>query len=114
MIERNFLYVGGGWVEPEDGRIVNVIYPFTEEPIGRAALGGASDIDRAVRAARAAFDHGPWSRSTPADRAAILRRAADGLEARKDEFTRLTTLADRASLENNELPLRGIRSSGDA
>jgi betaine-aldehyde dehydrogenase len=92
VIERPFLYVGGEWVEPEDGRTTDVIYPFTEEPIGRAALAGEIDIDRAVRAAWAAFDAGPWSRTTPAERAAILRRAADGIEARKGQFVRLTTL----------------------
>jgi aldehyde dehydrogenase (NAD+) len=92
LIERTSLFVRGEWVEPEDGRIADVIYPFTEETIGRAALGGPSDIDRAVSAARAAFDTGPWSRTIPAERAAILRRAAEGIEARKDEFVRLTTL----------------------
>jgi aldehyde dehydrogenase (NAD+) len=69
-----------------------VIYPFTEEPIGRAALAGPSDIDRAVRAARAAFDTGPWPGMTAADRAAILRRAGEGIDARRDEFARLTML----------------------
>jgi betaine-aldehyde dehydrogenase len=69
-----------------------VIYPFTEEPIGRAALAGPSDIDRAVRAARAAFDTGPWPRMTAIERAGILRRAGEGIEARRDEFARLTVL----------------------
>jgi aldehyde dehydrogenase (NAD+) len=69
-----------------------VIYPFTEEPIGRAALAGTSDIDRAVRAARAAFDTGPWPRMTAAERGAILRRAGEGIDARRDEFARLTVL----------------------
>jgi aldehyde dehydrogenase (NAD+) len=92
LIERDFLYIGGAWVEPESGTTTAVIYPFTEEPIGRAALAGPSDVDRAVRAARAAFDHGPWSRTTPAERATILRRAGDGIEERMDAFIRLTTL----------------------
>jgi len=92
LIERDFLYIGGEWVKPENGRTTDVIYPFTEEPIGRAALAGPSDVDRAVRAARAAFDDGPWSRTTPAERAAILRRAGEGIEARMEELIRLTTL----------------------
>jgi aldehyde dehydrogenase (NAD+) len=74
------------------GRTTDVIYPFTEESIGRAALAGPTDIDLAVRAARAAFDTGPWPRTTPAERAAILRRAGTGIDARKDDFVRLTTL----------------------
>jgi betaine-aldehyde dehydrogenase len=72
--------------------MTDVIYPFTEEAIGRAALAGPTDMDRAVRAARAAFDTGLWPRTTPAERAAILRRAGAGIEARKDQFVRLTTL----------------------
>ena len=74
MIERDFLYVGGEWVAPASGATTDVIYPFTEEPIGRAALAGSADVDRAVRAARAAFDDGP-GRARPTERAAVLRRA---------------------------------------
>jgi betaine-aldehyde dehydrogenase len=107
VIERNFLYVGGEWVAPENGRTIEVIYPFTEEPIGRAALAGRSDIDRAVRAARAALDSVTWSRTTPAERAAILRRTAEGIRARQDEFMRLTTLEVGS-------PIQGVRSQVDA
>lgn len=107
MIERDFLYVGGEWVEPESGRTADVIYPFTEEPIGRAALAGPSDVDRAVRAARAALETGPWSHATPGERAAILRRAGEGIEARKDELTALTTLEVGS-------PIAGVRHQVDA
>ena len=92
MIERDFLYVGGEWIEPASGQTTEVIYPFTEEPIGRAALAGSADVDRAVRAARAAFDDGPWPRATAAERAAVLRRAGEQIEARADELAQLTTL----------------------
>ena len=99
MIERDLLYVGGEWVEPENGATTDVIYPFTEEPIGRAALAGAGDVDRAVRAARAAFDTGPWPRAAPAERAAILRRAGAAIEARADELAQLTTLEVGSPIE---------------
>ena len=62
------LYINGEWAAPRDGRLVEVINPVTEEPIARAALGGPADIDRAVRAARAAFDAGPWAESTVQER----------------------------------------------
>jgi betaine-aldehyde dehydrogenase len=71
------LYIDGEWVEPVDGSVVDVINPATEEPIGRAALAGASDIDRAVRAARRAFDHGPWPQLGVGERAAVLTRAGE-------------------------------------
>jgi aldehyde dehydrogenase (NAD+) len=92
MITREFLYVGGEWSKPVDGGSVEVIYPFTEEPIGCAPLAGVSDVDRAVHAARTAFDDGPWRRADPIERAALLRRAGEEIQAREDEFTRLTVL----------------------
>jgi betaine-aldehyde dehydrogenase len=97
LIERDRLYVGGEWVKPRDGTTTDVIYPFTEEPIGRAALAGPADVDRAVRAARAALDG--WSKTAPAERAAILRRAAVGIDARAEELARLTTLEVGSPIE---------------
>jgi aldehyde dehydrogenase (NAD+) len=86
------LYIEGEWATPRDGRLVDVINPLTEEPIAQAALGGPADIDRAVRAARAAFDAGPWASSTVQERAAIMTRAGELIAARADEFARLLTL----------------------
>jgi aldehyde dehydrogenase (NAD+) len=86
------LYIAGEWVSPSDGRLVEVINPTTEEALGQAALAGPSDIDRAVRAARAALDDGPWASSTVRERAAVLTRAGQLIEARADEFARLLTL----------------------
>jgi aldehyde dehydrogenase (NAD+) len=109
LIERDRLYVGGEWVEPENGATTDVVNPFTEVPIGRAALAGPADVDRAVRAARAAFDDGPWSSTTPAERAAILRRAAEGIEARKEELAQLTTLEVGSPVEGVGLQVAAAR-----
>jgi betaine-aldehyde dehydrogenase len=86
------LYIGGEWLDSVDGRLVDVINPLTEESIGRAALAGPSDIDRAVRAARAAFDTGPWAASTVHERAAIMTRAGGLIAARAEELARTITL----------------------
>ena len=86
------LYIGGRWVEPSDGRHTEVVNPTTEESIGEAALAGPADIDRAVRAARAAFESGPWAASTPAERAEIMTRAARLISERADLFARTITL----------------------
>jgi aldehyde dehydrogenase (NAD+) len=86
------LYIDGEWLEPSDGRLVDVVNPLTEEVIGRAALAGPSDMDRAVRAARAAFDTGPWASSTVHERAAVMTSAAQLMAERADEFTRIVTL----------------------
>jgi acyl-CoA reductase-like NAD-dependent aldehyde dehydrogenase len=70
------LYIGGEFVKPLDGGLVEVVNPTTEEPIGQAALAGPADIDRAVRAARDAFDSGPWAASPAPERAAVMTRAS--------------------------------------
>ena len=81
VYERAKLYVGGKWVEPiEHGRI-DVVNPGTEEVIGFAPRATQSDVDRAVAAAREAFDHGPWPRTSPTERADALGRMADYLAA---------------------------------
>jgi aldehyde dehydrogenase (NAD+) len=77
-------YIGGEWAEPSDGRLAEVINPATEEPAGYVQLAGPADVDRAVHAARAAFDAGPWAASTPAERAAILSRAGELISERAD------------------------------
>jgi aldehyde dehydrogenase (NAD+) len=84
------LFIGGEWVAPSDGRLVDVINPATEEPVARAALGGPIDVDRAVRAAHGAF--APWAARSAAERAEVLRRAGELIAARAAEFAALLTL----------------------
>src|SRR3954451_24192833 len=83
-------HIDGAWATPSGGRVVDVINPATEEPIGQAHLAGAEDIDRAVRAARAAL--GPWSAASPAERATVLARAAQLIGDRAQEIARTITL----------------------
>jgi aldehyde dehydrogenase (NAD+) len=90
--EQTRLYIGGEWVQPSDGRLIDVINPTTEAPIGQAALAGPSDIDRAVRAARAAFDSGPWAGSTPEQRAAIMTTAGELIAQNAERFAQTLTL----------------------
>jgi aldehyde dehydrogenase (NAD+) len=78
--------------DPSDGRCVDVIDPTTEESIGRAGLAGPADIDRAVRAARAAFDGGPWAESTVTERAAIMTRAGELIAERAALLAQTITL----------------------
>jgi aldehyde dehydrogenase (NAD+) len=85
-------YIGGEWTEPSGGRLVEVIDPTSEEPIGHAHLAGPAEVDRAVRAARAAFDAGPWAASTATERAAILSKAGELMSERAALFARTITL----------------------
>jgi aldehyde dehydrogenase (NAD+) len=78
------IFVNGGW-EPSDGTgTLDVINSTTEEVMATIPDGTASDVDRAVAAARAAFTS--WSQTTPAERAAYLNKIAEGLMTRMDEI----------------------------
>ena len=86
------LFIGGQWVEPSTGRYFPTINPATEEPIAEIAEGDAKDVDRAVAAARQAFDVGKWPSMSASQRGKILWKIADLLEAKIDEFAMLETL----------------------
>ncbi|MEV4112684.1 aldehyde dehydrogenase [Nonomuraea sp. NPDC049695] len=75
MYRREF-YVGGEWVKPAGDEVLQVISPSSEEVVGEVPVATSEDMDRAVAAARAAFDDGPWPRLTPDERADVLVRAA--------------------------------------
>ena len=65
MYERDRLYIGGAWVAPVDDGRIDVVNPATEEVIGHAPRASVADVNRAVAAARDAFEHGPWPRTAP-------------------------------------------------
>ena len=90
LVDRRAFFVGGRWVEPAAPERFGVISPSTEEVVGRVPLAEPADIDRAVVAARDAFDHGPWPRTPPAERADVLRRAARLLRDRTDDIAWVT------------------------
>src|SRR5262249_46276237 len=78
---RHRLLIDGEWVEPASGRTFPTVNPATGETLAEIASGEAEDINRAVAAARRAFDSGPWPRMTPADRQRMIWRLADLIEA---------------------------------
>jgi len=83
------LFIDGAWVEACGTRMLDVITPATEEVFLSFAEAGEPDIDRAVEAARRAFDHGPWPRMSHAERAAYLCRIGDAMDARADDIATL-------------------------
>src|SRR5215475_1193633 len=91
MITSDALFIGGRWEKPSSDATIDVISPSTEELVGRVPAAVADDVHRAVMAAREAFDNGPWPRLAPAERAAVLRRIADGLEQRAAELATIVT-----------------------
>jgi betaine-aldehyde dehydrogenase len=91
VAQESAVLIGGQWQPSVDGQIVPVISPASEEPIAHVMLGSVQDIDRAVTAAREAFDNGPWPRMSPLERAQVLARASELLMARHDELAELLT-----------------------
>ena len=86
------LFIGGDWSSSSGGDGIDIISPSTEAVIGRVAKATTADMDRAVAAARRAFDHGPWPRMTGAERAPYLRRIAQEMGKRADDFARAWSL----------------------
>ncbi|HEU5193075.1 MAG TPA: aldehyde dehydrogenase family protein [Methylomirabilota bacterium] len=83
-------YIDGAWVDPVEPRTLDVINPATEEPVATISLGSAKDVDRAVRAARAAFP--AYSRTSKAERLALLQRIIDAYKARYDDIAKAISL----------------------
>ena len=73
------LFIGGEWVEPSSSAVFDVHSPTTEELVGRVPEAQNADVDRAVAAARQAFEHGPWPRMAPVERAAVLTKVAEAI-----------------------------------
>jgi len=86
------LLIDGAWSPAASGETLDVVNPADETVIARIPAGGSEDIDRAVMAARRAFEAGPWTKMTPGERSRLLWRIADLLEARQGEFAELETL----------------------
>lgn len=96
-------FINNEFVDAADGGIFDSLNPATNRPIAQVADGHAEDVDRAVSAARHAFDEGPWPRMTPAARAQALRRIADLIEKYADD------IAEREIVDSG-VPARQIKS----
>lgn len=86
------LFIDGKWKTSSDGTTRDVHCPANGEYVVTVAEATAQDALDAVAAARAAFDSGPWRQTTTAERAELLRRLADKLEAERDHVARLEAL----------------------
>ncbi|MGE0503373.1 MAG: aldehyde dehydrogenase [Rhizobiaceae bacterium] len=85
-------FIGGKWLEPISSARLKIISPVTEELVLSYPEAGPADIDRAVAAARDAFDNGPWPRMAASERARYLRKVADLLTERLDDIAYSWTL----------------------
>ncbi|PQM47675.1 Geranial dehydrogenase [Mycobacterium talmoniae] len=85
------LFIAGRWQRPASDRRLAVISPHTEEPIGEVPEAVPEDVDKAVAAARQAFDHGPWPRLSPAERMAKVEQLAAVYARHVEEMADLIT-----------------------
>jgi betaine-aldehyde dehydrogenase len=83
---REHIYVGGEFIAPAGSGTIDVISPHTEEVIARVPDGSREDIDKAVAAARKAFDTGPWPQLTPQERAGYISSLSALIQSRMDEW----------------------------
>src|SRR6478752_5923008 len=104
QIHQTQCFIGGQWVPAASGKTFETVNPATEEVIASVAEGDAEDIDRAVAAAREAFDHGPWRKLDARERGRLMHRLADLIEEEADELAMLETL-------DNGKPIRESKSA---
>src|SRR5918995_3835621 len=89
VTEREYgLFINGEVTEPVDGEVRELTEPATGEPLGKVALAGEADVDRAVEAARAALE-GDWGRTPPTERSRLLHALADAIQANRKELAEL-------------------------
>lgn len=93
------MYIDGEWVYSQSQETFPVLNPATSETIAIVTKGGRADAQRAIKAARRAFDESGWAETHARERAAILNRVADLIEQRAEEFAKMDT-------QNNGKPLR--------
>ena len=90
MSNHQKFYIDGAWVDPIEPRTLDVINPATEQPVATISLGSAADVDRAVKAARAAFR--AYSHSPKTERIALLQRIVEAYKARYDDIAKAISL----------------------
>ncbi|HSZ39621.1 MAG TPA: aldehyde dehydrogenase family protein [Trebonia sp.] len=97
-VRDGLLLIDGSWVTGSSGGSWDHVHPATGEHVASFPIAGPADVDLAVRAARRAFDSGPWPKMRAGERARILRRIADAVRAHGDELLRVQAL-------DNSVPL---------
>src|SRR6201984_657096 len=86
------MLINGKWVDSASGKTFPTYNPATGQVLANVAEGDREDIDRAVKAARAAFETGPWSKTSPAARGKMIWKLADLIEKHLEEFAQLESL----------------------
>ena len=102
------MLIDGKWVDSVSGKTFETINPATGEVIARVAEGDKADVDKAVKAARGAFEKGPWRKMNARERGRLLYKLADLIEENIEELARLETLDNGKPISDSraaDLPL---------
>ncbi len=91
-VKDQLMLIGGKWVPSASGKTFPTLNPATGETICQVAEGDKADVDRAVKAARQAFEAGPWPRMNASERGRLLNKLADLIEAQREELAALESL----------------------
>ena len=92
VAKRQRMLIGGEWLEASDGSTLDVFDPATGQAFAKVPAGGKAEIDRAVAAARKAFDGGDWAAMRAVDRERLLMKLAELVEANAQELAELEAL----------------------
>ncbi|MCQ4210936.1 aldehyde dehydrogenase [Streptomyces longispororuber] len=91
LVEHTHLFVGGRWEDPAGTDVIEVVSPHDGQLVGRVPHASTEDVDRAVAAAREAFDHGPWPRMAVEERLEVIGRITKLMGSRAQEFAEIIT-----------------------
>ncbi|MDQ0380449.1 aldehyde dehydrogenase [Amycolatopsis thermophila] len=113
MITYDKLLVGGEWTTPATTGVLRVRSPHDQSLVGVVPEASVADVDRAVTAAREAFDHGPWPRLAPAERQRVVARFTELHSARADELAALITSENGSPIWFTTWLQRSLRGYND-
>src|SRR5205085_8915003 len=89
QVKNQQMLIGGKWLDSASGKTFPTVNPATGETICQVAEGDKADVDRAVQAARKAFEEGPWPKMNASERGRLLHRLADLVEQHREELAAL-------------------------
>src|SRR5687767_12163225 len=91
-VRQTKMLIDGKWVDSASGKTFETINPSTGDVIAKVAEGDKADVDKAVKAARKAFEQGPWKKMSARERGRLMYKLADLIEKNFDELAALETL----------------------
>jgi aldehyde dehydrogenase (NAD+) len=107
-VRRYGMLIGGRWVPARSGRTFESINPYTGRAWAEVPEAGEADVDSAVRAAREAFDGGPWGRTTGTERARMMRRLADLFAENAERLARLESTDNGKLIREMAVQLKAL------